>query len=367
MRLNFRKIYLGRFDWVLIISVLLLIVMGMSAIYSVDLSNGSELLLFKKQMIALLIGFALLFAAGFTQQNFFRATAKWWYVGSLLLLVLVLFAGQSIRGTTGWFVFAGFSFQPVEFAKVGLILMMAYIITHFGRRFERPLFFFGTLIVTLIMMALIMMQPDLGSALIVGSIWFALMILIGARKLFVVGLTMCGILLAVFACFFLLHDYQKDRITTFINPEKDKLMAGYNVYQSTIAVGSGKVFGRGLGYGSQSQLRFLPETQTDFIFSVIGEELGLVGVSILLILYVIILWRILLIIKNNTDDFSAVVASGVFILFLSQFIVNVGANIGLLPVTGVTLPFVSYGGSSLIMNLLLIGILESMVSRGSGG
>lgn len=365
MLLNFRKIFLGRFDWVLIISVLFLIVIGLSSIYSVDLSNGSELFLFKKQTIALFIGLGLLFTAGFTQQNFFRSTAKWWYVGSLLLLIIVLFAGQSIRGTTGWFVFAGFSFQPVEFAKVGLILMMAYIIARFGRRFEQSLFFFGTLIITLVMMGLIMLQPDLGSAVIVGSVWFGLMILVGARKLYVAGLVICGILLAVFAWFFFLQDYQKDRITTFINPEKDKLVAGYNVYQSTIAVGSGKVFGRGLGYGSQSQLRFLPETQTDFIFSVIGEELGLVGVSILLILYVIILWRILLIIKNNTDDFSAVVASGVFILFFSQFIVNVGANIGLLPVTGVTLPFVSYGGSSLIMNLLLIGILESMVGRGS--
>lgn len=363
MIFNFRKISWGRFDWVLITAVLLLIVVGLSAIYSVDLSNGSELFLFKKQAIALLIGLVLLFGAGFTQQNFFSATAKWWYVGSLILLALVLVLGQKIRGTTGWFVFGGFSFQPVEFAKVGLILMMAYIISRFGRRFEKPLFFFGTLIITLIMMSLVMMQPDLGSAVIVGFIWFGLMFLVGARRLYIVGLTISGLLLIVFAWFFLLQSYQKDRITTFINPEKDKLEAGYNVYQSTIAVGSGQVFGRGLGYGSQSQLRFLPETQTDFIFSVIGEELGLVGVTILLVLYGIILWRILLIIVDNSDDFSAVVAGGVFMLFFSQFVVNIGANIGLLPVTGVTLPFVSYGGSSLMMNLLLIGILESMGTR----
>lgn len=363
MLLNLRKMSLGRFDWVLITAVLLLVTVGLSAIYSVDLSNGSELLLFKKQIIALLIGLVLLFGAGFSQQTFFSATAKWWFVVSLLLLVLVLIFGQRIRGTTGWFVMGGFSFQPVEFAKVGLILMMSYIISRFGRHFEQPLFFFGTLILTLIMMAVIIMQPDLGSAVVLGSVWFGLMILVGARRLYVWGLVVCGVLLAIFAWHFLFQDYQRDRITTFINPEKGKLAEGYNVYQATIAVGSGQIFGRGLGYGSQNQLRFLPETQTDFIFSVIGEELGLVGVSILLILYGIILWRILLIIKNNTDDFSAIVASGIFILFLSQFLVNIGANIGLLPVTGVTLPFVSYGGSSLMMNLLLVGILESMAKR----
>lgn len=353
----------GRFDLVLITAVLFLVAIGLAAIYSVDLSSGSELVYFKKQAIALVIGLALLLAASFTRHTFFRATAKWWYLASLFLLVLVLLFGQKIRGTTGWFVWGSFSFQPVELAKAGLILLLAYIISRFGRRFASPLFFFGTGAVTLLMMGLVMWQPDLGSAVIVGLIWFGLMLLIGARKSFLILLMFCGVAIVVFSWFFVFKDYQRDRIITFLDPERDKLKAGYNVLQSTIAVGSGKIFGRGLGYGSQSQLRFLPETQTDFIFSVVGEELGLVGVAVLLILFAVALGRILLIVRNSNDDFAAVTAAGIFLLFFSQFVINVGANIGLLPVTGVTLPFVSYGGSSLMINLLLVGILESMADR----
>jgi len=148
-------------------------------------------------------------------------------------------------------------------------------------------------------------------------------------------------------------------LLTFIHPERDPLGSGYNVTQSIIAVGSGKIFGRGLGFGSQSQLHFLPEAQTDFIFSVIGEELGFIGVNIMLIVYVVLLWRLVHIAKNCTSDFSAYTVLGIALLFLFQMIVNVGAAIGILPLTGVTLPFVSYGGSSLLINMILIGISES--------
>jgi len=354
------RLNIGRFDLILVTAGFFF---GLSAIYSVDLSSGSELIYFKKQAIALVIGLVLMLAAGFTRHTFFRAMAKWWYLASLFLLALVLLFGQRIRGTTGWFVLGGFSFQPVELAKVGLILLLAYIISRFGRRFESPLFFFGTGAVTLLMMGLVMWQPDLGSAVIIGLIWLGLMMLVGARKFFLILLMFFCIAGAVFSWFFVFKDYQRDRIITFIDPERDKLNAGYNVLQSTIAVGSGKIFGRGLGYGSQSQLRFLPETQTDFIFSVIGEELGLVGVVVLLVLFAVIFWRVLLIVINGSDDFSSMTAGGLFLLFFSQFVINIGANIGLLPVTGVTLPFVSYGGSSLMINLLLVGILESMAGR----
>ena len=361
--LNLQKLSPRSFDWQLFTGVIFLILIGMAAIYSVDLSRGSGLFFFKKQLFALGVGLAFLFVASTSQRTLWRYLAKWWYLFSLLILGAVLIFGQTIRGTKGWFSLFGLSFQPVEMAKVGLILMIAYIISRFGRRFDRPLFFFGTGIITLLFLVLIMLQPDLGSSILLGAIWFGMVWAVGARRLYLILLTGGVIFLAVMGWFFFLQDYQKDRLANFINPGRDPLGSGYNVTQSIIAVGAGKVFGRGLGFGSQSQLRFLPEAQTDFIFSVIGEELGLAGVAAILVLFALVFWRLLLIIRKSNDDFVAATATGILILFFTQLFINVGANLGLLPITGVPLPFVSYGGSSLVINLLLVGILESMMVR----
>ncbi|EKD43255.1 MAG: cell division membrane protein [uncultured bacterium] len=165
------------------------------------------------------------------------------------------------------------------------------------------------------------------------------------------------------AWFFLLHPYQKDRVLNFVNPTRDPLGTGYNTTQAMIAIGSGKVFGKGLGFGSQSQLRFLPEAQTDFVFSVIGEELGFAGVVVMLTLFAVLLWRLLVLMDSASDDFASVTVAGIAVILSFQLFINIGANLGLLPVTGVTLPFVSYGGSSIIIDLVLIGIAESMVIR----
>ncbi len=361
--LDLQKLSPRSFDWQLFVCVVFLVMMGLASVYSVDLSRGSELFYFKKQLLAFGVGLALLFVAATSQHILWRYLAKWWYLLSLLLLAGVLVFGQTIRGTKGWFSLFGFSFQPVEMAKIGLILMIAYIVSRFGRRFDRALFFFGTGIVTLLFIVLIMKQPDLGSALVLGTIWFGMIWAVGARRLYMIGFTMLVVLLAVSSWFFFLKPYQKDRVANFINPGRDPLGSGYNIAQSTIAIGAGQFFGRGLGFGSQSQLRFLPEAQTDFVFSVIGEELGFAGVVAMLALFAILFWRLLLIIKNSDDDFVAATATGVLILFFVQLVTNMGANLGLLPITGVTLPFVSYGGSSLVINLLLVGILESMMVR----
>lgn len=358
-----RKFSPAAFDWKLFGAVLSLTVIGLAAIYSVDLSRGTELIFFKKQLYAAIVGLAVLFAASFAQHTLWRHTAKWWYVLSLALLSLVLIFGTTIRGTRGWFALAGFSFQPVEIAKAGLILIMAYIIARFGRRFEKPLFFFGTAAVSLLLAALVMLQPDLGSAVLLGAIWFGLTWMVGSRRLFFALFFLFVILLGVFSWFFLLKSYQKERLLTFVNPSRDPLRSGYNMTQSVIAVGAGKLFGRGLGFGSQSQLRFLPESQTDFIFSVIGEELGLAGAASLLVLFAVIFRRLTVLMKRTNDDFVAITACGVLILFFTQMLINIGSCVGLLPITGVTLPFVSYGGSSLVINMFLVGIIESMVSR----
>lgn len=361
--LNIYKLSPRSFDWQLFICTIFLVMIGLASVYSVDLSRGSELFYFKKQLIAFGIGLVALLVAATSQHTLWRYLAKWWYVGSVLLLVAVLIFGTPVNGTKGWFSFAGFSFQPVEMAKIGLILMIAYIVSRFGRRFDRPLFFFGTGMVTFLCVGLVMIQPDLGSALLLGAIWFGVIWAVGARRALMAGFVACMALLAVISWFFLLKPYQQDRIANFIDPKRDPLESGYNITQSTIAIGAGQVFGRGLGFGSQSQLRFLPVAQTDFVFSVIGEELGLAGVLAMLSLFGVLFWRIILIVQRTNDDFVATAAIGILILFFSQLITNAGANLGLLPVTGVTLPFISYGGSSLIVNLLLVGILESMIVR----
>ena len=360
---GFNKFSSRSFDWVLCIAVILLAAMGLAAIYSVDLSRGQELIYFRRQALSFGIGLFLLFGASLMQYTFFRSYAKIFYGGTLLLLIGVIFFGIDIRGTRGWYNIAGFSFQPVEAAKAGIILMLDYIVYHFGRRFERPLFFFGTGLVTLLVIGLIMLQPDLGSAMIIGLVWFGIMFMVGARKLYLGGLTLGVALFSVTSWFLFLKDYQKGRILTFLNPEHDPLGRGYNIIQAIIAVGAGQWFGRGLGFGSQSQLRFLPEAQTDFIFTVIAEELGLAGVVALLVLFSLVLYRLLLIARRTNDDFVAVTVCGIALLLFAQMFINIGANIGLLPITGVTLPFVSYGGSSLIVSLFLIGIAESMVKK----
>lgn len=361
--LNVAKLSPRNFDWLLFVSVFLLSVLGLAAIYSVDLSRGEGLVFFKKQLFVFGMGVAVLLFLGMTQYNFFRVHAKLFYFLSLLLLVAVLLLGDTIRGTRGWFDFGLFSFQPVEAAKGALILILAYVVANFGRRFELALFFFGTGFLALLPVALVMLQPDLGSAVILGLIWLGVILLVGTRRIFLFSFLILILTTAVLFWCYILQDYQRDRILNFVNPARDPLNSGYNTSQALIAIGSGQMFGKGLGFGSQSQLRFLPEAQTDFIFSVIGEELGFAGVIVLLTLYGVMLWRLWRIVAQSDDDFISVSVCGMMIIFSGQLIINVGANLGLLPVTGITLPFVSSGGSSLIINLALIGVAQSMVVR----
>jgi len=361
--LSLSKFSYRNFDWILFFSVLLLCVLGLAAIYGVELSRGPEVNYIRKQLIAIGIGLSGLFFCSLMQPSFFRSIAKPFYAFSLFALAMVLLLGNTIRGTRGWFVLGGFSFQPVELAKIAVILILAYSISNFGRRFERPLYFFGTLFLVLLAIGLTMLQPDLGSSVLIGTIWFSLMLLTGARLRFILSFVGAALAFAVFAWFFLLQPYQKDRVLTFVDPARDPLGTGYNTTQAMIAIGSGKFFGKGLGFGSQSQLRFLPEAQTDFVFSVIGEELGFAGVSAMLFLFSVAIYRLLLIMDQSGDDFATVTVGGIAVILSAQMFINIGANLSLLPVTGITLPFVSYGGSSIIIDLVMIGIAQSMVTR----
>ncbi|MBI5728163.1 MAG: rod shape-determining protein RodA [Candidatus Magasanikbacteria bacterium] len=359
-----------QFDWLLLIFVAILASVGLATIYSIDLSRGGSTYL-STQLVAIILGLVLIVAAGSVHVTVYQSLAKFFYVSALALLTAVLFFGQTVRGTKGWFRLAGFSFQPAEFAKVALILLLAYLVGRHGRRFDRPHFFIASGLLTFFIVLLIILQPDLGSAIVLLGVWSAIAAITAQKRwyllLFLVGfLTVAGL-----GWFFFLREYQKDRLLAFIHPNDPTCAESicYNVRQSLIAIGAGQVSGRGLGFGSQSQLHFLPEAQTDFIFSVVAEELGLVGVSAVFILYGLIFWRLLRIVRLARDDFGAYTVFGIVAFLSIQSVLNLGAATGLLPVTGLTLPFLSAGGSSFVMNCLLIGIAESVgrSERGTAG
>ena len=353
-----------KFDWILAGTVFVLSCVGLAAIYSVDLSRGDTLDIFPKQVIALGIACVSLFVVSQIHVSFYESTARFFYIVSIVLLAAVLLFGSTIRGTTGWFHLAGFSFQPAEFAKVALIIFLAWRIERQARRFEKWQFVVASGVMALLPVLLIMVQPDLGSASILIGVWFVLLMLSGTKKRYIFGLIGIFVLVAVMGWMFFLKDYQKLRILTFVDPARDPQGSGYNVSQSVIAIGAGQLRGRGLGFGSQSQLHFLPEAQTDFIFSVVGEELGFVGELIVLGLYGVLVWRLIRLVYRCRSDFSAFTILGIMVMFILHIVVNIGGATGLLPVTGVTLPFLSYGGSSLIINFVLIGIAQS-VARSS--
>jgi rod shape determining protein RodA len=356
---------LKNYDWLTTIVVFILMAIGLSSIYSVDLSRGEELIYFPTQITALIIGAVVFLIAGALHISFYRSISKSIYFAAVLLLIAVLFFGETVRGTTGWFRVFGFSFQPVEFAKIALVLFLGWWISIYGRRFDRWQFVFTSGCLTFFMVVFVLIQPDLGSSLLLCGIWFLLLFLTGTKKRFIFGLVALAIFASIFSWFFLFKDYQKERLVTFVDPAADPFGSGYNVTQSIIAIGSGQIMGRGLGFGSQSQLHFLPEAQTDFIFAVIAEELGFIGTFVVLLLYLVLLLRMIHIASNSNSDFGSYVVLGVVSLFFLQILFNFGGATGLLPVTGVTLPFLSYGGSSLIINFTLLGIVQSIARSGS--
>ncbi|MBT3816902.1 MAG: rod shape-determining protein RodA [Candidatus Magasanikbacteria bacterium] len=363
--LRLRNIVSG-YDWFLAIVVFMLTAVGLAAIYSVDLSRGETLIYFPTQVIAFVLGLITMAIAGIIHKTRYASLARPVYIFGLLLLLGVLIFGTSVRGTRGWFRIAGFSFQPAEFAKVALVLMLGWWTSKQGRRFDKWEYVFSSGIAAMLYVGLIMLQPDLGSASVLLGMWFFMLLVSRVKKRYIFSFIGIGLAVSVLAWFFIFKPYQKERILNFVDPGRDPLGEGYNVTQSLIAIGSGEFWGKGLGSGSQSQLHFLPEAQTDFIIAVIGEELGFVGIMLILVLYYLLMWRLIMIARDANDDFSSYTVMGVLFVFGIQMIVNMGGATGLLPVTGVTLPFVSYGGSSLIMNYALVGLAMAIYRSNKG-
>lgn len=345
-------------DVVLLASVSLLLLMSLALLYGM-ITEGFWGSLSMKQGIYIILGGILAITITFFDYRVLSRYSTFIYFVTLGVLVATLVFGQNIRGTAGWLSFGFFQLQPVEIAKISLTIFLASFIAEKKTDFDVWTRVIASAVLGGIMILLVLKQPDLGSSLVLLSIWGALILASGLKSRHMLTLAMIGVTLITVA-WFLLAPYQKDRIYNFFSPERDPLGTGYNVLQALVAVGSGGITGKGLGAGSQAQLNFLPEKHTDFIFAVAGEELGAVGALAIMVLYGIILYRIFRIGSESSDNFGHLIALGIFMMFLVQITINLGMNMGLLPVTGLTAPLLSYGGSSLLSFFLALGLLGSI-------
>ncbi len=323
----------------------------------------------KKQVMFVVLGLVAMALTALFDYRRIRDHAPFFYGGSLLLLVAVLVVGEKRKGTQGWFQLGPFQLQPSEFAKIGLIIGLAYLAAQFrnevdGRRF-------ATLIgLCAVPVVLVMLQPDLGTTIVSAAVTIALLVVAGARGR---HLALLG-LVAVFAVGLVLQSgrldtYQTDRLATFLEQDDSRLVertsrtAAYNLNQSKIAIGSGGVWGKGLFEGNLTRLQYVPEQHTDFIFTAVGEELGLLGAGTLLGLFSVIVWRIWRAAKLAGDEFGSLLCIGVLAMFVFQIFQNVGMTMGIMPITGIPLPFVSYGGSSIVTSFMAMGLVLNVHMR----
>ena len=350
--------FLKSFDYISFLATIFLIALGLLIIYSISLGKDvtTQENIFVKQLVFSLVSLVCYFIFVFIDYRNLKNISFIIYGVSLALLVFTYLLGLETRGSTRWIDLGFFRIQPSEFMKLGLILYLSSYLS------SRPAFDLKNIIVpivaTLIPVVMILTQPDLGSALVLATISLALIFSAGLKIRYLL-IFMVAVLVSLPLTYSSLQDYQKRRVETFLNPSSDPLKSGYNVIQSIIAVGSGQITGKGFGRGTQSHLNFLPEKHTDFIFATLSEELGLVGASLLLALMAVLSFRLVGLASSSTDPFATLIIIGVLVQLLSQFFVNVGMNIGLLPVTGITLPLISYGGSSLLGILISLGIIQS--------
>ncbi|HMP67661.1 MAG TPA: rod shape-determining protein RodA [Candidatus Paceibacterota bacterium] len=355
---SFLKSWAKDIDFILLFSVIPVIFFGLVTMYSFVDSNA----LFFRQIIWFFVSILTFFIFSSFDFNFLRKTnvIAWLYFGAVILLASLFVTGSVFKGAKSWFDLGLFAFQPVDLAKIILILVLAKYFSrrHIEIRNIRHIIVSG--VYAAILFLFVVLQPDFGSAILIFCIWFGMVLVSGISKKHLFFVFVAGITSLLIMWNFVFADYQKARIITFIDPLHDIQGTGYNAYQSMITVGSGQLMGKGIGYGTQSRLKFLPEYQTDFIFSAFAEEWGFVGVTILFFCYGLFIFRILSNARNSSTNFESLFAVGLAVLFMSHFIIHVGMNIGLLPVTGLNLPFMSYGGTNLLISFSALGILMSM-------
>lgn len=363
------------FDYTLLVVTLLIIAFGLiilsSATHATMTRDGDALAYVKKQTLSIILGFIGMFIIIKADYSNFVKYSKFIYVVNLILLVAVLVIGSLQNGAKSWIPLGPFYLQPAEFAKISIIVTFAVYLTKREGQMNRFVDLIPTFIFFGLPLGLIMMQPDLGSGLVFIAIYFGMLFVGGAKPrnlaiLILIGALFVGGVLAgqlVFGMDGPLEKYQLDRLTIFVDPYKDPRGAGYHVIQSQVALGSGGVLGKGLYKGTQTQLNFLPEQRNDFIFSVVGEETGFVGASLLLLLFYIFVYRGIKIAMSAKDLMGSLLATGIVSMIVFHLLVNVGMAAGIMPITGIPLPFFSYGGSSMLANLLGVGILFNVYIR----
>lgn len=349
-------------DWIMFLSAVLICFAGlftMRSFVGFDISGGRY---FDRQIIWIFISILVFFVFSKIDWSFLKSTrvVVGLFTFSVFLLTLLFILGSIFKGAQSWFNFGAFSFQPSDPVKLVVILILA---KYFSRRHieianVKHILVSGFYI--LVFFILVMLQPDFGSAVIIFFLWLGMVLISGISKKHLFFVFLVGFLSFGGLWLFAFKDYQKARIVNFIHPLTDIRGSGYNAYQSVIAVGSGQVFGKGIGYGTQSKLQFLPEYETDFIFAAFAEEWGFIGVILLFILYGTVFWRMLRLSSRGATNFETLFGMGLTILLLIQSVVHIGMNIGLLPVTGNTLPFMSYGGSHLLTEFMGLGMLIGM-------
>ncbi|TWH00680.1 rod shape determining protein RodA [Nocardioides sp. J9] len=363
----------GDIDQLLLVAVVLLSLVGCLLIWSAtierdDLTGGDDRAFLLKQLVNIVIGLVLMAMVVVTDHRWVRILAPVAYLGAVVGLVLVLVMGSTINGSRSWLMIGGMSLQPSELAKLAVVVGMALVVAERseGRWRDRV----GTTDVLLMLVVagvpatLILAQPDLGTMLVLTATVFGVIAASGAHRGWLAALAGGGVAVAVLAVTSgFLKEYQVDRFLAFTDPDLDPRGAGYNVEQARIAVGNGGLFGQGLFDGSQTQSGFVPEQHTDFVFTVAGEELGLVGAAFIVALLGVVLWRALLIATRTDDVFGRIAAAGIACWFGFQAFQNIGMCLGIMPVTGVPLPFVSYGGSSMFAGMLAVGLLQNIHLR----
>jgi len=430
-----------RIDWPLMAAVAALLIVGLVAVFSATSPMGAPMRYMTKQLVAVGVGLVGLFLLSSLNYQLFRSHPGVVYLSTVLLLIAVLLVGRKIHGARSWIALGPLSFEPVEFAKIGFILVLAGILDRSERDISSIRLLMGVFALAGVHMVLILLEPYLGGTLVYAPIVLGMLYFAGVQPIYLlavifyagvaVGIPIVStyfsvqpqlldlhpiirffvgsaqtahsaaellfittslifalwwfirkfqirmpwqyplflsliVAFGVFSAHMAQHvikDYQRKRIVVFLSPGFDPLGAGYNILQSEIAIGSGRFFGKGLFSGSQTQLGFLPEKHTDFIFSVIGEELGFIWASVVLASFGLLVWRAFVIATESQDRFGTLIAAGVGCLFAFECVMNIGMVIGILPVTGVALPFVSYGGSHIVSSLLAIGLLQSVNFR----
>lgn len=361
-------------DWPLLFITLLLCGVGLLNAFSGTRVHGElASVLFAKQALWIAMGLVLFFVVYYIGDGVIEETTMTFAYIVLFMLVVVLVMGKIAGGAQRWISMGGFNFQPSEFAKIGVILVLAryysgrYQYGGIGLQDTIPAF-----LIVMVPFLLVVLQPDLGTA---GVFMFILagMTIIACVKGRIVALFSAIGAVAVPVMWYLMKDYQRQRVLTFISPERDPLGAGYHVIQSKIAIGSGGITGKGYLQGTQGALRFLPEKHTDFAFAVLSEEWGFIGSALLLVLFGLLVWRLFLLAVRSQDRFASFVCGGIAIYFMTHIVINLSMVCGLFPVVGIPLPFVSYGGSSMLTNMLALGVTANlsrsrfMLGSASGG